>query len=497
MAPDRPSQPGESIISASGKIQTYGYHNTFHTHASPAPTESKPPSYDFATSPCHGLNSSNVAESYPISEPLPDYDATIHFEGVMEVKAELATPFLISLDKTWHSVYVLLHGTQLSIYRPKSSSIFKSRASKPGRLIRTYSLQHAEVGLAVDWRKDELVPRSTFAKLLSKSAQAKLFETDPEFFEPVREFVFRMRLETEQMLFCVPDHGQMLDWVEQVVHQEQLFQRYYPNLAANSMPAENTADRSERTEGPGEASQPNQEQEGGSDPDAEDLDPADAREESDETNSSPPNTAHLQASSQSLRAEAQEPYNPKTSRPWQSLTEGALLRFRRRCAPILLASSPRASPIVFRNDARYQIHTRRRQLVPFELLPPHYNAHANTNPPTVLRSAFTSSEPLRPSFSRGISGASRVSRESTADVDIEEEASSLHSTSILFGGSNEELDRVSTVESQAPSAKGKGKAVLIKLHKVRPASKRSRSQLEGVAETATSIAVATHTPLLV
>lgn len=528
-------QPGEAVISASGKLQTYGYHNTFQSHASPTP-ESKPPTYEYATSQ-KGIVQRNQEEG---SEELPAYRNEVHFEGFLDVKAELSSPFLISLDNDWHNVYVVLDGTQLSMFKVKTS-LFRSRAPRQGRLIQTFSLQHAEIGIAADWRKEELVPKATFAKVLPRAAQLKLAETDPEMFEPTREFVFRLRAETEQMIFCAPTHERLLDWVEEICvgidisppiddrsepryrslprrtrrqrlieasaqqsteilsreemerrvmeEQERIIKRLYPGLAAISSDAVvvGTIDRTE--------DRPEVEREGGQDPDAEDLDPADARENIGESNATGP---RAQSSSQSLRSLATESYDPKTAPAHARPSKGALCRFRRRCAPILLATSQRASPIIFCNGVRYQVDTRRCQLIPFEKKPPRYNAHT----PPATSAAFTRNVSsafdgilCRPSMSRGVTAASNNSNWSnaSAEIDTEEERESLHST--ISG-----MDRITPVtssDSQLYSGKGKGKALLVSLQKAAAGSFKTMHGLSQYDDSEMAAVLASHTPLLI
>ncbi|OCL09049.1 hypothetical protein AOQ84DRAFT_29385, partial [Glonium stellatum] len=198
--------------------QTYGYYNTFHSHALPT-ADSSPPSYSCAISAATTarLNAIAQAEADAASEPLPSYTCSVEIEGLVGLKTELVTPFQVSADRQWHDVYAVLCGTQLNIHRIKTPSFLsKSRTPLPGRLLKSYTLQHAEIGLASDFKKTELIPRSPFAHLVPPAARQKVYESDPHLFEPVREFVMRLRLETEQLLLCCPTQAGLLTWLDRL-----------------------------------------------------------------------------------------------------------------------------------------------------------------------------------------------------------------------------------------------------------------------------------------
>lgn len=511
------------VLSASGKMQTFGYHNTFHTHALASTADSAPPSYDLAISPQRRVQSSGSTQVLSVSEPLPSYQCTLQFEGLLALRTELATPFQESLDKHWHSVYAVLCGTQLSIFRMKSNRGFRSGSPVQGRLLRTYSLQHAEVGLAVDHDGREIVPRSFFAKVMPKAAQKKLWHTDPQLFEPPKEYVLRLRIEEETILLCSDTHENVLDWVELIgaaidisqpledrsepryrslprrsrrqrqieedalerthpvtneelearliAQQQRLFRRLYPHLADDSSPnganLERTitsgSDLRREVHRQGEAAQE----------DAEDLDPSDVRGDSGEGSTSRPNTALRQISSTSLEERAQ--YDPKTAPERAQMTLTALCRFRRRCAPVLLASSPRASSIIFQNGHRYQIDVKRNALVPFNLLPPRYDASKETIKTTLTSVLDDEDFTPRPIFDRGVTASTFASGNSQwtnalAEVEEEEHADadhdghSLHSTAT--GGELSRIDTTAEESGSATGAKGKGKAIFLSVRKI-------------------------------
>jgi hypothetical protein len=196
---------------------TYGYHNTYHTHAQ-LPIGA-PPSYaratDAKTLQYLEEKARTEAEVARRTALPPAYSCSVELSGVVGVRQELSSPFQVSGCRDWYDAFVILQGTQLSIHRVKNPGLLsKSRQPTPGRLIRSYTLQHAEVGVASDFRKTALIPKSPFAHLVPSASRPKLYETDPHLFEPVREHAIRLRLETDQFLICPQTQESMLLWVE-------------------------------------------------------------------------------------------------------------------------------------------------------------------------------------------------------------------------------------------------------------------------------------------
>lgn len=445
-------------------------------------------------------------------------------ESQLGLKCELFSPYILAPPSSskWHDIYGVLQGTQFRIYRLKVSShtniLGHMKPAVPGKLIKAYSLQHAEVGLATDVKKSDPVPKRALGRLIPHTARAKVFETDPHLFEPIREFIIRLRVETEQFLICPRTQHQMLDWVEAlsaaidismpledrsdpryrslprrarrqreiegrrsteprlsnlegqtalVRQQERIFREMYPHLAAESntgSPAETEAPSSIRDQ-----SVPDGEDSIlATDPDADDLDREDAMLPASTTTtpaagsdsaSSPQtgrtsyfmfelsemrmNQSQIQpqtvassdatstllsptttTSSTPLTATTTNTSATSTSRPTTSaaqddakeqrrptpqLTAAATLRYRRRCAPVLLTTSPRASDILVapknalssaKKNAddedrgagsamrRVKLDFRKHRLHPFELLPPKYDAHGFSAASQAITSAI-------------------------------------------------------------------------------------------------------------
>jgi hypothetical protein len=400
-----------SASSSPASAPTYGYHNTYHTHVQ-LPTGS-PPSYARATDPQTRrlLDERTRIETHVAQNTTlpPAYECTVEFAGIVGIKPELSTPFKVTTHREWYDAYAILRGTQLSLYRIKSPSLLsKNRQPTPGRLIKSYSLQHAEVGVASDFKKTALIPKSPFAHLVPGAARPKLYETDPYLFEPVREHAIRLRLEFEQFLLCPPTEEGMLDWVESfcaaidisapledrsepryrslprrnrrqrildsaqfgenlenlsnqeagrriIAQQEQIIRQLYPHLAGT---------REQITQASPAA-----------DPELEEFDPEDVRFPAASARDS-----LMRVSSQdSENGDEERPASGSSSDPKSvppvTPTQSQMLRYRRRCAPVLLASSPRVSDVVYHKGQRFRISVKAHMLVEYSSHPPRYDAH--------------------------------------------------------------------------------------------------------------------------
>lgn len=97
-------------------------------------------------------------------ESLPPYSCEISLEAVFQRKSELEGAIHRAQDRNWNKIYATLQGTALSFYRCKGGSPFPLPASasatpdmppgvKKSTLIKSYNLQHADVGIATDYYK--------------------------------------------------------------------------------------------------------------------------------------------------------------------------------------------------------------------------------------------------------------------------------------------------------------------------------------------------------
>ncbi|KAF1934381.1 uncharacterized protein M421DRAFT_415414 [Didymella exigua CBS 183.55] len=381
----------------------YGYHNTFHTHAQ-LPLGS-PPAYARIDDNLRYLNNKARTEAKAERADVqpPPYSCTVEIGGVLGVRHELLSPYHVSGQRDWSDCYVILRGTQLSIHRVKQPGLWsKTKGLTAGRLISSYTLQHAEVGIASDFKRTAIIPKSPFAHLVPASARHKLYETDPHLFEPVREHVIRIRVETEQLLLCTTSQELMLDWVEAfcaaidisspledrsepryrslprrnrrqrildgaqlgedldnlssldagrriIAEQERIIRHLYPHLGGG-LPMGNVTTVTAT-----------------GDP-FDEFDPEDVRfptrnglphSSSQDDEEEPPSTA------------SSDSKNGSVIRP----TPSEALRYRRRCAPVLLSSSPRVSDVVICDGKRMRIHIKERTLVDYTSHPPRYDAH--------------------------------------------------------------------------------------------------------------------------
>jgi hypothetical protein len=432
---------------------TYGYHNTFHTHAPPIP-DVPPPSYAVANSEATLNRLAEKARAERRDNQLPQYTCTVHMGATAGLKQELSTPFQVAGSREWNDVYLSLRGTQLCVHKIKMPNILsKSRWPGPGRLIKSYSLQHAEVGIAADFKRTRLTPKSPFAHLVPTASRQKLYEADPHMFETVREFVLRLRLETEQFLLCAASQEEMLDWLEAlcaaidisspiedrseprhrtlprrsrrqrtldgariegdlenlstleagrriIADQERIMRQLYPHLVADVAGADQ----------PQESSEPTRTLPSNIDPETDDLDPEDVRFPSARRTSVHNGESERRPSSSSTTESSADP----KSRLPHGHSASQALRYRRRCAPVLLASSPRVSDVVFTDGRRMRINVKEHILVNFIAQPPRYDAHSYSKQrkiPVVVPKVITHHIPaIRPASPlRGISDDSFLS----------------------------------------------------------------------------------------
>lgn len=458
---------------SSSSPATYGYHNTYHTHAQlPA---GPPPSYTCAIDPKTQRRLEERAraekEATRNNQLPPAYTCTVEIEGIVGIKQELSSPFQVSSHREWNDVYAILRGTQLSLYRIKNPRLLsKSKKATPGRLLRTYSLQHAEVGVASDFKKTPLVPKSPFAHLVPATARPRLYETDPQLFDTVREHAIRLRLEFEQFLLCPSTEESMLDWTESfcaaidisspleersepryrslprrnrrqrvlesaqfgdnleslssleagrriIAQQEQIIRQLYPHLAGPREP------------GTGNAAP-------AGDLELDDFDPEDVRFPTRAARESLTRDSSQDYENVDERPESGSSFDPKST-PVSRPSSAQTLRYRRRCAPILLASSPRVSDVVFGKGQRFRISIKAHMLIDYAMHPPRYDAHGfsrsrrpaniitSRSPPTaVADKTAPASTPERPS-----SPIRAVSDDSITSISFGEDLAPVHSKS--------------------------------------------------------------------
>lgn len=109
-----------------------------------------------------GRRSSSVFDE---DEELPEYSSSIALEGVFSKKHEIENTTKRAEDRQWHTVFVTLNGTALNLHRAKKDwgwgktrdgpSISPDNPPwiKKSTLEKTYSLLHADTGIAADYKK--------------------------------------------------------------------------------------------------------------------------------------------------------------------------------------------------------------------------------------------------------------------------------------------------------------------------------------------------------
>lgn len=148
----------------------------YHSQLNPAPRRDSassnseafddPPSYDVAINGLH-LPATRLKiqpREDQGREQLPSYSCSIMIRAIFSKKMELETAVHTAFDRKWYQVYAELQGTALRFYKVKSAGIFaggggpNTSADNPphlklGELLKIYSLQHADVGIAADYLK--------------------------------------------------------------------------------------------------------------------------------------------------------------------------------------------------------------------------------------------------------------------------------------------------------------------------------------------------------
>ncbi|KAF3911718.1 hypothetical protein AA313_de0204678 [Arthrobotrys entomopaga] len=171
------------------------YHNSFpNASLSQLDTTLPPPSYadlDEVQLPIPRFKIAPRPEEG--RETLPSYKCSLKKEAIFDRKIEMDSPFEKSGDRKWSRVFCVLNNTALNIHKVKRTAMI-ARADPleedpddptgyaPGPLIKTFTLQHAEVGAASDYKK--------------------------------RSYVIRVRAETQQFLLACKTVETFFSWLE-------------------------------------------------------------------------------------------------------------------------------------------------------------------------------------------------------------------------------------------------------------------------------------------
>ncbi|KAK6355240.1 hypothetical protein TWF696_004354 [Orbilia brochopaga] len=126
-------------------------------------------------------------------ESLPSYKCSLRKEALFDRKIEMESPFERSGDRKWNRVYCILNNTVLTVHKIKKHPTIArpdpleedpddATGFMPGQLIKSFTLQHAEVGAASDYKK--------------------------------RSYVIRIRAETQQFLLACKTVEVFFSWLE-------------------------------------------------------------------------------------------------------------------------------------------------------------------------------------------------------------------------------------------------------------------------------------------
>jgi len=360
----------------------------------------------------------------------------------MYMRTEKISPFQYLPLQEWRLVYVILRGTQMSIHKLKTSRFGSDSIPEAGRLIRRYTLQHAEVGLADDVDDDILIPQTRLAHLIPTIARRKAFCKDPDLFRCERQYALRLRLETEQFLLASHSQDFVFKWVNSVCagidiapplderslpkqctvprrrrqrrpqpldnlqdtrlvqEQERILRNMYPTLGqtpertAVATDNTNSADNLQRVDTVDQPSSgdltlvatnlPDQQ-------DAEDIDLSAMAEDTVEASVSRPTTARQTTNATLANSTAPSttlnPLNFDSQGKWAPLhphSTSQQLRYTRRCMPVLHFTAPRCSNIIMSGSRRLRVNQRMDMLEEWELAPPTYDAHNFSASPVVI-----------------------------------------------------------------------------------------------------------------
>lgn len=446
--------PGTRMARTSRRATSH--YSSFQTVCSQSHDD--PPAYAIATRHKQPVR----LDSDVVDETLPKYNCSIGAEAKLLLQLESINPLNGVSESEWREVYVILRGTLLSFHRVKDGG--------PGKLLKNYTLQHAEIGLASDTQHTVLVPQSRLAHLIPTSARQKAWRRDQDLFRPVRQTVLRLRAETDQILLADASEERIHDLIYAIsagidishaidersvprqctvprrrrrqrpaisgdmtdpallAEQERILRDMYPAFAERSamgLELQRTTTSTSEDAPIGSAQTPTR--------DEDDLDLAVMREDfaapgtaapTQDSGSSRRPAMSRQTTTSSFNSAlsidmiyATSPSNFNTSGKWQPphpRTAAQIQRYARRCMPVLLAESVRASDVLISNGKRVKINWRMELLEEWDLNPPSYRSHGfktAADQSTLERSRSTSSQSpsattnASPQSSRSVVGA--------------------------------------------------------------------------------------------
>lgn len=426
--PAAPVQDQPEAQPARSSRRVTSYHNTFQTSCSVSNDE--PPTYAAATrTPAPPLRFVHDGR-----ETLPKYSCTVGVAGKLLLNLESTNPLHGSCQGEWREIYVAVRGTMISFHRV-------TKDAGAGKLLRSYTLQHAEVGLASDAEHTILVPQTRLAHLIPSAARRRAWQKDPDLYRPVGQHILRLRIETDQILLadaCEERIWEMINILSAgidisqpidersipkqctvprrrrrqrphnlnindmsdaalLAEQDRLFRQMYPDFAGAS-----TRPGLPRTDTQTTIPQPPGREE-------DEVDMSMIREEvvptlnsvsaapSDEAASRPENVRQMTSTTiNSVLSVDMMHATPTTNftedgkwQPPHLRTPAQVQRYIRRCMPTLNADAARASDVLIAEGRRMKLNWRMELLEQWELQPPTYKAHnfSSTNGTSLVRAS--------------------------------------------------------------------------------------------------------------
>ncbi|THX60668.1 hypothetical protein D6D06_01100 [Aureobasidium pullulans] len=415
-----PAQNDDAQAERPRSRRVTSYHHPFQTRCSPC--DDPAPSYAVTARASKFPPAPRFLDNG--KEVLPKYTCSVSREGPMQMRIEKISPFQYLPKQDFRTVYVVLNGTQLSVHKLKSVQLAGHSLPAAGKLIKRYSLQHAEIGLATDVQYSQLLPATRLAHFIPSAARRKAFEKDPNLFTPISQVVLRLRLETDQFLLADHSEERIFRWIHDlsagidialpldersapkpctiprrrrrqrtqeleniedrnvIEEQEQIMREMYPSLARSIEGASEGVDLSrmetaDDTNALTLTSTVDQE--------AEDIDLSFLAEDlgpEAQPSTRPGNPRQTTASTVSTFASSFQyetsPDNLGLGGKWNpphARTNASQWRYIKRCMPTLLFDAPRATDIIMCHGRRLRVNTKMDMLEEWELAPPSYDIH--------------------------------------------------------------------------------------------------------------------------
>lgn len=167
----------------------------FYQEVMTTPSHHRPSSPPGYAPPRFGYDRKGEPVVIAEAEPLPQYTCDVQIEGVFNMKMEIIDTIKRAPARNWRAMFVKLEGTKLSIYSIKKdwglgrssrhgAQVFADNPPwvQKGKLEKTYTLLHADVGIAADYEK--------------------------------RRYVIRVRAETDQFLLSCIELETFVRWLD-------------------------------------------------------------------------------------------------------------------------------------------------------------------------------------------------------------------------------------------------------------------------------------------